>query len=294
MRDVRGRAAAVPAAPAPMTVPVDPRPSGSSVGPESTRIRLDGPRTQGGLLQGRVAPGSGVEFEGTPVRVSEDGWFLVGFGRDAAPEAVLVVSSPDGGRERLVIAVAPREYRIERIDGLPAAKVAPRRRRRARPHREGGEASRGSPHARRPEDRFPERLPVAGHRPRQRRLRLAADPERRAAPAALRDRHRGPRRDEGPRSRGRTGHPRRTGPVPLRRDPHRRPRPRAVVRLPAPLAHPGRTGRAGPARPHDCGGRGNRPRHRPPPRLAGEPLRAAPRPRPPRRPDAEVAPRARR
>ena len=94
--------------------------------PESARIRLDGPRTQGGLLQGRVAPGSGVEFEGTPVRVSEEGWFLVGFGRDAAPEAEVVVTGPDGGRERLVIGVAPREYRTERIDGLPAAKVAPR------------------------------------------------------------------------------------------------------------------------------------------------------------------------
>ena len=116
----------MPAAPAPMTVPVDPCRSGASVDPESTRIRLDGPRTQGGLLQGRVAPGSGVEFEGRPVRVSEDGWFLVGFGRDAPPEAEVVVSAPGGGRERLVLAVAPREYRIERIDGLPGAKVAPR------------------------------------------------------------------------------------------------------------------------------------------------------------------------
>lgn len=116
----------MPAAPAPMTVPVDARPSTSFVDPASTRIRLDGPRTPGGLLQGRVAPGSGVVFEGTPVRVSEDGWFLVGFGRDAAADAELVVSGPDGRRERLVLAVAPREYRIERIDGLPAAKVAPR------------------------------------------------------------------------------------------------------------------------------------------------------------------------
>ena len=116
----------MPAVPAPMTGPVDARPSVSTVDPVSTRIRLDGPRTQGGLLQGRVAPGSGVEFEGTPVRVSEDGWFLVGFGRDAAAEAELVVSCPDGGRERLVLAVAPRVYRVERIDGLPADKVAPR------------------------------------------------------------------------------------------------------------------------------------------------------------------------
>ena len=93
---------------------------------DSARIRLDGSRTQGGLLQGRVAPGSGVEFEDMPVRVSEDGWFLVGFGRDAAPEAEVVVTGPNGERERLVLAVAQRGYRIERIDGLPAAKVAPR------------------------------------------------------------------------------------------------------------------------------------------------------------------------
>ena len=89
-------------------------------------LRLDGPRTQGALLRGRVAPGSAVEFDGAPVRVSEDGWFLIGFGRDAPPEATLEVSYPDGRRERQVLAVKPREYRIQRIDGLPERKVTPR------------------------------------------------------------------------------------------------------------------------------------------------------------------------
>ncbi len=91
-----------------------------------TGVPLDGPRTQGGLLRGRVAPGSAVEFEGVPVRVSADGWFLIGFGRDAPPEAELAVAFPDGRREGLVLEVASREYRIERIDGLPPSKVAPR------------------------------------------------------------------------------------------------------------------------------------------------------------------------
>ena len=91
-----------------------------------TGLRLDGPRTQGALLRGRVAPGSVVEFDGAPVRVSEDGWFIIGFGRDAPPEAVLEVTWPDGRRERHALVVKPREYEIERIDGLPEGKVTPR------------------------------------------------------------------------------------------------------------------------------------------------------------------------
>ena len=97
-----------------------------SVPASDTGIRLDGPRTQGGLLRGRVVPGSSVELGGVPVRVSGDGWFLVGFGRDAPPDAVLTAIFPDGRRERQVLEVEPREYRIQRIDGLPPGKVTPR------------------------------------------------------------------------------------------------------------------------------------------------------------------------
>ena len=91
-----------------------------------TGIRLDGPRTQGGLLRGRVAPGTAVAFEGVPVRVSRDGWFLVGFGRDAPPDAKLEVAFPDGRREWMALTVERREYDIQRIDGLPPRKVTPR------------------------------------------------------------------------------------------------------------------------------------------------------------------------
>ena len=91
-----------------------------------TGVRLDGPRTQGGLLRGQVPPGSTVEYEGEAVRVSRDGWFLVGFGRDAPPDAELVVAFPDGRRRRQQLTVEPRDYDIQRIDGLPPRKVTPR------------------------------------------------------------------------------------------------------------------------------------------------------------------------
>ena len=99
--------------------------SPTGVAAQNTGVRLDGPHTQGGLLIGAVAPGSMVEFEGIPVRVSRDGRFLVGLGRDAPSDAKLAVSYPDGRRERRMLAVERRTYRIERIDGLPPGKVAP-------------------------------------------------------------------------------------------------------------------------------------------------------------------------
>ena len=100
-------------------------PLGSSPVAAETGVHLDGPRLQGGLLRGRVPPGSTVEYQGDAVRVSKDGWFLVGFGRDAPPEAELVVDFPDGRRERQVLKVDRREYDIQHIDGLPARKVTP-------------------------------------------------------------------------------------------------------------------------------------------------------------------------
>ena len=97
-----------------------------AVAAAETGVRLDGPRTQGGLLRGRVPPGSAVRYEGEAVRVSGDGWFLIGFGRDAPPDAELLVVFPDRRRERRVLRVEPREYDIQRIDGLPPRKVTPR------------------------------------------------------------------------------------------------------------------------------------------------------------------------
>ena len=88
-------------------------------------VHLEGPRVQGGLLRGRVAPGAGVTFQGDPVRVSKNGWFLVGFGRDAGPKAELSVVFPDGRRQRYGLAIKSRKYRIQRIDGLPPRKVTP-------------------------------------------------------------------------------------------------------------------------------------------------------------------------
>ncbi len=95
------------------------------VTPVMAEISLDGPLVQGGLLCGKAPPGTRIEKDGTPVRVSESGVFLLGFGRDHPAESRLKVISADGTEETRVLEIARREYDIQRIDGLPPQKVEP-------------------------------------------------------------------------------------------------------------------------------------------------------------------------
>lgn len=87
-------------------------------------LELDGPLVQGGLVMGRVAPGTIVTVDGRTVRVSEDGRFLIGFGRDART-ALVHATSPDGVAVTQTLRVRARTYEVQRIDGLPPKQVTP-------------------------------------------------------------------------------------------------------------------------------------------------------------------------
>lgn len=88
--------------------------------------RLEGHLVQGGVLIGKTEPGSTLRLDGEPVMVSPRGDFVIGFGRDARPAHRLSIRYPDGRHEIRSLRVAPRKYRIQRIDGLPPRKVMPR------------------------------------------------------------------------------------------------------------------------------------------------------------------------
>lgn len=83
-------------------------------------VELDGRLEQGGIAIGRAQPGTPVRLDGRAVPTAADGTFLLGFGRDAAAQAVL---EADG--ERRVLDIARREWKVQRIQGLPPAKVTP-------------------------------------------------------------------------------------------------------------------------------------------------------------------------
>lgn len=92
----------------------------------ATAQELSGPLTQGGLVVGTVVPGTVVTFGDRLLRVDpQTGTFVFGIGRDHEPEAKLTLTHPDGRVESRVLAIAPREWQIERIEGLPPRKVTP-------------------------------------------------------------------------------------------------------------------------------------------------------------------------
>lgn len=89
------------------------------------RTELPASTTPGALVIGRTEPGATVNFGGRRLRVAADGSFLFGLGRDVADRAEIDVRYRDGSRQRLSIPIAPREFAIERVNGLPEASVNP-------------------------------------------------------------------------------------------------------------------------------------------------------------------------
>jgi murein DD-endopeptidase MepM/ murein hydrolase activator NlpD len=88
-------------------------------------VWLDGAIEQGGLVRGKTESSARLTLDGRPVRVALDGGFIIGFGRDAGPRVTLDFVYTDGTREQRELAVAVRQYDIQRIDGLPPEQVTP-------------------------------------------------------------------------------------------------------------------------------------------------------------------------
>ncbi len=94
-------------------------------GASATELRLEGEFQQGSLIRGHTEPGAKVTLGARDVRVTAAGNFIFGFSWDAPEGAVLEVVLPDGTREQRSLQVAPRQYDIQHIDGLPKKFVSP-------------------------------------------------------------------------------------------------------------------------------------------------------------------------
>ena len=90
----------------------------------ASSLSLRGDLVQGGLVFGQTLPGAKATLDGEPLMVSDDGRFLLGFGRDHGATALLVITHVDGSVVRRALEIADRDFPVDRIDGLDQSKVS--------------------------------------------------------------------------------------------------------------------------------------------------------------------------
>ena len=86
-------------------------------------VLLQGNPIQGGMLWGQTAPSAEIRFGDRRVPVLPGGQFLLGLGRDMPASVELVVENEAPCRQ--IVVVAARDYRVQRIEGVPQQTVTP-------------------------------------------------------------------------------------------------------------------------------------------------------------------------
>ncbi len=92
---------------------------------QAERLVLTGQMQQGGLVVGTASPNALVAVQGREVEVFNDGRFLIGFARDAGPQADVMVRWPSGKLTTRTLQIAQRRYAVQRIDRINPALVDP-------------------------------------------------------------------------------------------------------------------------------------------------------------------------
>ena len=80
---------------------------------------------QGAMVIGKVPPGSRVEYAGRTLRHTGYGTVVFGVGRDQSAPVQVTVVYPDGSRSVAEIAVTPRDWPVQRVNGVPPTTVDP-------------------------------------------------------------------------------------------------------------------------------------------------------------------------
>ena len=87
-------------------------------------LEFEGKFIQGHFIIGKTDPNSKVKIGKRQVKVSKDGYFAFGIGRDRKYDVVITIEK-NGAKEKIIKRVQKRKYNIQRIDGLEEKKVTP-------------------------------------------------------------------------------------------------------------------------------------------------------------------------
>jgi murein DD-endopeptidase MepM/ murein hydrolase activator NlpD len=86
----------------------------------SFAVTFDGNFIQGSFILGKTEPGSEVFIDRRKIKVTFEGYFAFGLGRDRKNDVVITINE-----KKIIKKVFKREYKIQRIDGLEEKKVTP-------------------------------------------------------------------------------------------------------------------------------------------------------------------------
>ena len=87
-------------------------------------VEFQGKFIQGHFILGKTHPDSKIWVDKRKVKITEDGYFVFGIGRDRKYD-ITITKEYEGNKERMVKKVLKRKYKIQRIDGLEEKKVTP-------------------------------------------------------------------------------------------------------------------------------------------------------------------------
>ena len=115
--------AAVCAGWVPLVVAQDVRPAAPV--PQEERVVFPASVPQGALVFGKVPPGSQVRYRERLLRATGYGTVAFGVGRDETGPLKVDVTLPSGRVEPVSIAVTPRDWPVEHVNGVPPKTVNP-------------------------------------------------------------------------------------------------------------------------------------------------------------------------
>ena len=87
-------------------------------------VEFQGKFEQGSFIIGKVQKGSKVQIDNKKVRITKDGFFAFGLDRDRKKNVVIKINK-NGNTKIIEKKILKRDYKIQRIDGLPKKQVTP-------------------------------------------------------------------------------------------------------------------------------------------------------------------------
>ncbi len=92
---------------------------------QEDRIVFPASVSQGALVFGKVPPGSQVRYRDRALHTTGYGTVVFGVGRDETGPLKVDVTTPSGHTESVSVAVTPRDWPVERVNGVPPKTVNP-------------------------------------------------------------------------------------------------------------------------------------------------------------------------